>query len=482
MKQCKVLSVLFAAAVLFISAAVNLAHGQASPTRTVPSMPSLQDWNLQDENSQDDVLTAIGPNVNVTHEKGSQSETSVAVDPTDDSHILMSVNDFNTLPERPNASTTVYESNDAGATFHSAHFHDLGFCADGWIAFNAAGTAFVAYECQDKMTGTFTQRLAYRIGQNPWTYMTFDPNLAGVQPDRDMVSIDTSSASPFKNSVYIGYEDAGSNTAPYVLYSRNGAQNWHRSALPIGHSSVGVNVSIAVDGTVYATWEDYLAGEILVVNSTDGGVSWGAPYVVTQYRMKTQQNGNIWWVLIPPQNVRGILPMPFSAVSPMGSPHAGRLYIAYTDLDPILDGSTSIYVRYSDNGTTWSNEAKVNDDTVHAYHFHPAIAVSNDGLVGVSFYDTRRDAQQKATDQFISFSFDGTTWTANSQVTVLQSDESGRDQICQPRDESKGACWQYGDYQGLAVDSLGTFRLSWTGFLGPPFLSEDDMWGSYVIP
>jgi hypothetical protein len=56
------------------------------------------------------------------------------------------------------------------------------------------------------------------------------------------------------------------------------------------------------------------------------------------------------WVLyfIPPQNSRGVTPLPFTAVAPAGSANA-RLYASYFDHDP--DGSnTNIYVRYSDDG------------------------------------------------------------------------------------------------------------------------------------
>jgi hypothetical protein len=86
---------------------------------------------------------------------------------------------------------------------------------------------------------------------------------------------------------------------------------------------------------------------------------------VTNYRI----DASGFFVSIPPQAVRGILPMPFSAVPPAGTAQAGRLYISYTDQD--ANGSnTNIYVRYSDNGgVTWSRESKVNDDKNHAYHF-----------------------------------------------------------------------------------------------------------------
>src|SRR5439155_566093 len=79
-------------------------------------------------------------------------------------------------------------------------------------------------------------------------------------------------------------------------------------------------------------------------------------------------------------------------------------------------------------GAPWSAETKVNDDTVHAWQFFPAISVSPNGTVALSFYDTRNDSTGKKTDQYISFSTDGgVTWSANQRVTTAQSDESGAD-------------------------------------------------------
>jgi hypothetical protein len=141
-----------------------------------------------------------------------------------------------------------------------------------------------------------------------------------------------------------------------------------------------------------------------------------------------------------------------TAVSPAGSPHAGRLYVSYTDKDPSLS-NTNIYVRYSDDGgATWSTEAKVNDDTVNAYHFHHQITVAPSGRVAVCFYDTRRDSTNKKTDRYVSLSANGSLWTKNLKYTSAQSDETAR--------SADGN--QYGDYQGVAVDSAGVFHFSWT--------------------
>lgn len=427
----------------------------ASRYSTRPGAGMLLGANVGHKNA-----ALLGPNVPIAPRTGAQSETTIAVDPTDPLHLLAASNEkLETFTNTNNA----YESFDGGRTWANSNLQPGAFCYDPWAGFNAAGDAYLAYECSAGTSGT-SQDIAYKLsGSSTWVKTRFPPSLVGNTPDRDMVAIDTNPSSPFVGSVYIGYDDNGSSNKPYVVYSRNGQTGWVRSPKinDTGALTIGVNVAVAPDGTVYASWLDFANKKIVMDKSTNGGVTWGTDRVVTNMRLNTGS----FFISIPPQNVRGIVPWSFTAVA-QGGAHAGRLFEVYTDKSP-TSADTNIYMRTSDNGgTTWSAEAKVNDDAGGAYQFFPGITINPAGVVGVSWYDTRNDATNKKTDVYFSKTKDGVTFLPNRKITAAQSDET----------VGGANVNQYGDYEGIYASPTGSFAIVWTDSrVGS--MNEDVYWG-----
>ena len=391
---------------------------------------------------------AVSKNFPAIRKTGAQSETTIAVDPTNPSHMLAASNDLSTFSSFNN----VVESFNRGKTWVSAGLSVATFCYDPWLAFNANGDAFFAYECNPD------QRIAYRkVGQVAWTHATLQGS--ALFPDRDAVVVDKNAGSPRLGSVYIGYDEAGASNAAHVWYSLDGFGGWAKSPkINDAGGTIGVNPATGPDGTLYTVWEDWAAKKIFVDKSSDGGATWGTDHTVTNYRLATGS----FFICIPPQPDRCVVPMPFSAVDNSGGLHNGRLYVTYPDKDPVA-ADWNVYVRFSDDGgATWSAEKKVNDD-VGGYQFFPAISVAPNGTVAVSFYDTRDDnALDHKTNRYVSFSTDGgNTWSPNEKVSSAQSDESG------PGDAN-----DYGDYEGSDASSTNFFQLVWTDSR-PVLIAED---------
>lgn len=400
-------------------------------------------------------LLVVGPNRNITNKNGAQSETSVAVDPTNPAHIVAASNDLSSF----STYNSVYESYNYGRTWALAGYSVNAFCYDPWVDFNADGTVLYAYECYD-------QRVAYRpAGSTTWTY--YKMTNAGGFPDRDMIVVDRNPASAYYNRAYIGYDDANASNAAYLLYANSSNYSSWTKTPKINDSgnTIGNNAAVLSDGRVLAVWESYAQDQMRSDCSSNGGATWGTDTTVLTYRANAPQ----FFIYIPPQPDRGVLPMPFTAAAPAGTTYAGRAYVAYAD-QATSGTHWDVYVRYTDNcGATWSSEVKINDDTGTAYQFFPEPAVLPDGTVAVSWYDTRDDATNRKTHRYWSYSTNGgVTWSANERLTTAQSDESGI-----------GDANDYGDYENTAAGNNFFYHV-WTD--SRPGTKAEDMAGAPSRP
>ncbi|GAB4365264.1 MAG: hypothetical protein Kow00128_07630 [Deltaproteobacteria bacterium] len=159
---------------------------------------------------------------------------------------------------------------------------------------------------------------------------------------------------------------------------------------------------IAVHGTrVTAIWTDTRSGgvsDIYSASSTDGGTTWGTNRKVSDDNTAEKFQPT------------------------MTSDAGGNLYAAWVDL---RGGQRKImFSRSTDGGSTWSANARVDDDTSGSFKFEPAIGIDNAGTCYVAWSDNRNGNY----DIYISQSTDGgTTWSADVRVSDDPgSEEQGR--------------------------------------------------------
>ncbi len=128
-------------------------------------------------------------------------------------------------------------------------------------------------------------------------------------------------------------------------------------------------------------------------------------------------------------------------------PKTGQLYLSWADK---ATGDADILLATSkDEGQTWSRPIRVNDDPMRngANQFQPQLAVAPDGVVSVSFFDSRIDPTHRLLDVYLAQSTDhAASFRSNVRVTIASFDPAFDAPI-----DSYGNQF-IGDYQGLAAD------------------------------
>ena len=133
--------------------------------------------------------------------------------------------------------------------------------------------------------------------------------------------------------------------------------------------------------------------------------------------------------------------------------HKGRVYLVYTKEQQNESDNMDIYVGYSDdNGATWSNGVRVNDDRTTNSQFLPKISLDQTtGNIAVVWYDARNDLGKGGAGDtngvpnddaqlWGAFSTDGgASFTPNIQISAGTSNS---------HDSGNGI--DYGDYTGLS--------------------------------
>jgi hypothetical protein len=107
----------------------------------------------------------------------------------------------------------------------------------------------------------------------------------------------------------------------------------------------------------------------------------------------------------------------------------GTLHMVYEgSRTPAVASEADVFYRRStDRGETWTDPVVINDDDPDQLYYSgvPKISVAPDGRLDVAWFDTRSDPGVTANDVYYASSSDnGDTWSANARVTERSIDRT----------------------------------------------------------
>ena len=354
------------------------------------------------------------PDVPVTNVNSTQSENSIFVDPTDPDHVLQS-NNSTQNPVGSLYGANYFFSYDFGLTWggtvQGAGGSNSGDPATG---INLEGRQYVGF-----IHSNGGQGIAYSNDGTSWTSV-----VCGTPPggwnilDKNHMWVDNSPTSPYEGNVYsawTGFGNANDSEIEFVRSTNDGlTYSSHMnisSAVNAGSHNQGVNIQTGPNGEVYCTWaiyDSWPSDETAIgfARSLNGGATFE-----TATRIRSNIRGVRTSGVGKNQRVNSF---PSSACDISGD---GTIYVVWANIGVpgINTGSdTDIYmIKSSNQGTTWSNPIKVNQDAsgLGNIHYFPWITCDPEtGALSVVFYDDRNTTASKC-EVWCANSFDGgETW------------------------------------------------------------------------
>jgi hypothetical protein len=366
------------------------------------------------------------------------NEPTVAINPTDHNNIVAAANDYNTPTGVPWCG--FYTSFDGGETWTESMVP--GFPGDSGIheltGFEGSGDPVLAVTS----SGVFYMAgIAFKRAGNPLNPIGFGFNLGrsscvfvarstdNGQSFDDVTIVFTALQSlitfhdkewlavdPNNGNVYLCWAMFHVMALSQLAFSRStdDGATWSDRQIISEFESAEMQIqgsAITVDnsGNVHVTWIDFSQNQVRYTVSSNQGQSFANPVNVAPIDPipRYLENGNYRTPT-----------MTMLAVDTSDTNLSGSLYVTWAD---ISHGDSDVFLAYSnDNGNSWTGPVRVNNDTEGngIDQFFPAVAVSADGLVHVTFYDRRNDVNNTLLEYWWAISFDGgQTFPVNLQIS-----------------------------------------------------------------
>ena len=343
----------------------------------------------------------VGTNINITRAINNQTETTIAINPTDPQKLFAGANGgFNYGSGHAGLASVFYFSTNGGANWTASDISALPpACCDQSTSWDDFGNLFLTYAAA---SGPAIVALSTNNGAS--FGLLYEST--GV-PDQPTITTGPG-GSYAPGSVWVTYASAAGLVALGAAVNGFGNVGSFSAEQVVPGGGTFGDIAIGPNGEVLVTYQSGGSGaDSIGVNLDPDGLG-PAGFDAAITATPTQVGG---FLPIPAQSHRTIDAEAGLAWDRTGGPHRGRVYLVYTDRPSQTSNDTDIYLRHSDDrGATWSTSLRVNDDATGngKSQFLPRIALDQTtGNLAISFYDCRNSAGNNTAQYWATASFDG---------------------------------------------------------------------------
>lgn len=398
----------------------------------------------------------------------SEAEPYITVNPRDPSNIVATWQQDRFAVDGGALSNLVAASKDGGRTWTRAMLPGMSRCTGGtderasdpWVSIGGDGTVYQGSltfsETPSALVGaagpTALASATSTDGGITWSQPTPIVN-AGFYDDREAVTADPKRP----GHAYVAWVRRlgalGESGVEYFARTTDGGKSWSSPA-PIYTSPPSALpdptlITVLPDGSLLNTFVE-ANGTPILFPDREGPIN---PWAV--YAMRSTDLGDTWSSPVKIATINDpfaprhpetkavvrAYPMISTEVAP-----DGVIYIAWNEISSFE--KSSVYVaRSDDKGLTWTAPVAVTSKPTQA--FIPALAISGDGAVGITWDDFRNDKRgdkELTTDVWFAHSRDqGASWQETRVAGPF-------DMLTAPATGSTGIVGRFvGDYQGLVA-------------------------------
>ncbi len=386
-------------------------------------------------------LPALYENMDISLDPAPQNEPSVKFNAKNPRYVLAAWRDFSQGVSPARRRIGYNYSNDSGNTFFPAQLlipvldtnHPL--MSDPVVCSDTNGNFYVATISISTYGGMDV--FVYKSTDFGMTFTSCSMAAGGISSapeDKEWMVCDlTKGNSPYKNNLYISWTHFGSTQNIMLVKSTDCGVSWGSPVeVSLPGTVQGSCPAIGPNGEVYVVWVYNYENIISVYfgKSTNGGKSFEKEQLIAQGTRPT--------IAAATYNST----FPSMAVDVSGGPGNGTIYVTFCD-GRNYDADVFL-IKSTNGGANWTSPLRINNDSTGngKQQYWPWIAVNETGKIAIIYYDSRNGTNNNIIQTWLARS----TNNGQSFINSVMSDASFN--ISWPNEEVR-----FGDY--INIDYRG---------------------------